>query len=343
MSGSVAVYLVKTELEALASEIIAGRFEARSHNLLAYSGKHEPHFINPDVFDIRLALPFSSRRGIFSERRAICRNLEALVGELRRLNEEPDDIRIHLPRLSTSKSNYAINYLRKMFPRSMVRVCLIPHGLVSVELIPLNTSRRIKFLKRKYHPANLLFPMLDYCIPVGDLIGGVDDIVQSIYTFSGIATPYAAEKVIELTGLKSYIQSTSKACVGRSAIIIGQPLLANGSISESAHALIREQMRKWLNMHGFVSIYYSKHPRSGDFLDFFVDEYQLIEQKGPVEIALCELQPEVVISCYSTALATAKILFADDVRCISFGLSLTQSDKRDALARYFQSIGVELH
>ncbi|WP_313102938.1 polysialyltransferase family glycosyltransferase [Stutzerimonas nitrititolerans] len=338
-----AVYLVKTELEALASEIIAGRFEAQSHNLLAYSGKHEPHLINPDAFDICLALPSSSRRGIFSERRAICRNLELLVGELRRLNEVPDDIRIHLPRLSTSKSNYAINYLRRMFPHSMVRVCLIPHGLVSVELIPLNASRRMKFLKKKCHPANLLFPMLDYYIPAGDLIGGTDGIVQSVYTFSGIATPYVAEKVIELTDLKSYIQSISKARIGRSAMIIGQPLLKNGSISESAHALVREQIRNWLNKHGFVNVYYSKHPRSGDFLDFFADEYQLIKQKGPVEIALCELQPEVVISCYSTALATAKILFADDVRCISFGLSLTQSDKREALARYFQTIGVELH
>lgn len=343
MSGSVAVYLVKTELEALASEIIAGRFEAQNHNLLAYSGKQEPFLINPGAFDTRLAFSSPQKRGIFSERRTICQNLEALDRELRRLNEAPDVIRIHLPRLSTSKSNYTINYLRKRFPHSSVRVCLIPHGLVSIELIPLDISRKIKFLKKKWHPTNLLFPMLDYYIPANDLIGGMDDIVQSIYTFPGITAPYTPEKVIELSGLKSYIQSTPKARTGRSAIIIGQPLLKNGSINESAHAKVRDQMRNWLISNNFDNIYYSKHPRSGDFLDFFTDEYQLIEQKGPVEITLCELQPAVVISCYSTALATAKILFADDIRSMSFGLSLTQTDKRELLTRYFQSIDVELH
>ncbi|MBE7377203.1 hypothetical protein EGJ13_13400 [Stutzerimonas stutzeri] len=343
MSGSVAVYLVKTELEALASEIIAGRFEAQSHNLLAYSGKQEPFLINPGVFDTRLAFSFPPKRGAFSERRTICQNIEALERELRKLNAAPSAIRVHLPRLSTSKSNYAINYLRKRFPQSLISVCLIPHGLVSIELIPLDTSRKIKLLKKKLHPVNLFFPMLDYYIPTGDLIGGTDDIVQSIYTFPSISVPFTSEKVIELSGLKSYIQNTPKARTGRSAMIIGQPLLKNGSISESVHVQIRDQMRNWLTSNNFENIYYSKHPRSGDFLDFFVDEYQLIEQKGPVEIVLCELQPVVVISCYSTALATAKILFADDIRSISFGLSLTQSSKRESLARYFQSIGVELH
>ncbi|MCW0221268.1 MAG: hypothetical protein OJI67_23290, partial [Prosthecobacter sp.] len=194
MSSSVAVYLVKTELEALASEIIAGRFETDSYNLLAYSGKQTPFLLQPESFDCRLAFPAASKRGMFSERRSICHNLDALTRELRKLNAEPDSIRIHLPRLSTSKSNYTINHLRKEFPRSLISVCLIPHGLVSVERIPITKLQKIKLLKKKWNPINLLFPRLRYYIPNGDLIGGTDNIVQKIYTFPSITAPFSIEK-----------------------------------------------------------------------------------------------------------------------------------------------------
>lgn len=342
MSGSVAIYFAKTELEVLASEIIASQHEKHSQNLLAYSGKQAPFIINPESFASHLKLSTQPKRGIFPERRTILSNLEMVAREVHRLNTAPDTIRIHLPRLSTSKSNYAINYLKKKFPQSLIRVCLIPHGLASIEPIPLNRKRKIKFFKKKWNPANIFYPMLEYYVPAGDLIGGADDIVQNIYTFPSIIVPVAPEKIIELSGLKNYIQSTPKARTGRSAIIIGQPLLKNGYISDSTHAHVRDQMHNWLMNNSFDIIYYSKHPRAGDFLDFFVDGYQLIEQNGPVEIALCELQPVAVISCYSAALATAKILFADDVQSISFGLSLTQTDKKESLGRYFRCIGVEL-
>lgn len=343
MTRAVAIYLVKTELEALASEMIAGRLETGSHNLLAYSAVKEPHLAHPESFDIRLSIYSDPQRGALAERKAICTNLEALTQSVRALNENPDDIRIHLPRLSTSKSNYAINYLKKSFPNSSVRICLIPHGLVSIELTPLSTSKKIKLLKRKWHPANLLFPKLNYYAATTDLIGGLDEIVQNIYTFPGISMPFPAHKIIELSGLKDYLQNAPKTRSERTAIVIGQTLLENEFISESAHSIVRDQIRRWLADNNFEKIYYSKHPRAGDRLDFYIDEYSLIDQKGSVEIALCELQPDVVISCYSTALATAKILFADDIRCLSFGLSLAETDKKESLARHFQSIGVELH
>lgn len=342
MSSSVSVYFVKTELEALASEIIAEQFGDKSSNLLAYSEKKPPYLINPKVFQKSIELSYKREKKILSEKRNIHSNLEMLSQEIVALNPTPDDIYIHLPRLSTSKTNYAINYLRKEFPLSTVRVRLIPHGVVSTSLITITLSKRIKLFRRKFHPTNIFFPSLKYYPPKNDLVGGLDDIVDRIYTFQGIATPYPPQKVFELSGLRSYIQSTPKPKPERSAIVIGQPLIENGLISEANHAIVSQRIYDWLQENAFQTVYYSKHPRSGDLLDFFQADYKLLEQGGPVEVALCEIQPEVVISCYSTALATAKALFGNEIRSLSFGLTLTKSDRREELSKFFKSIDIEL-
>lgn len=342
MSGSVSVYFVKTELEALASEIIAKQFGDKSTNLLAYSGKKPPYLINPKAFQKSLEFSYKKENKFLSEKRSIHSNLEMLSHDIRVFNPKPDDIYVHLPRLSTSKTNYAINYLTKEFPLSTVRVRLIPHGVVSVSLIPLALSKRLKLFRRRFHPTNIFFPSLKYYPPKNDLMGGLDDIVDRIYTFQGIATPYPPQKVFELSGLRNYIQSTPKSKPERSAIVIGQPLVDNGLISEADHAIVAQKIYDWLQENSFQTIYYSKHPRSGDRLDFFQADYELLEQDGPVEVALCEIQPEVVISCYSTALATAKALFGNEIRSLSFGLTLTTSDRREELSKFFQSIDIEL-
>ena len=342
MSSSASVYFVKTELEALASEIIAAQFEPQSANLLAYSGHNAPHLINPKAFQALLSLSYTKQKGFLSEKRSIHKNLEKLGIELRKLTPHPDNIYIHIPRLSTSKTNYAINYLIKKFPNSTVRVRLIPHGIVSVNLIPLTFSKRLKLLRRKYHPSNIVFPSLRYYPPRKDLVGGLDEIVDRVYTFKGISAPYPAGKVVELSGVRSYIQSTQQTKLARSPVVIGQPLLKNGLISEAAHNTVKQQIFDWLKENSFETIYYSKHPRSGDELDFFDNEYRLLQQDGAVEIALCEIQPEVVISCFSTALATAKTLFGDEIRAISFGLALTDSDKKEEVSKFFKSIDIEL-
>lgn len=342
VKDSVSIYFVKTELETLAAEVIADQSGSTNANLLVYSGKHAPYLVNRDAFDT--VIKFSDRKetGFLKEKRSIYNGLKNLAAEIEKLHHRPDNIYIHLPRLSTSKTNYSINYLIKRFPCSTVRVRLIPHGVVSTTLIPITPSRQLKLLRRLLNPANLLFPGLRYYPPTSDLIGGMDRIVDSVYTFQGIASPFPAHKVIELTGLRSYIQRTPKARAERSAIIIGQPLLENGLISEENHSTITQQIADWLKENAIETVYYSKHPRSKERLDFFHDGYEILKQDGAVEVALCEIQPEVVISCYSTALATAKGLFGDEIQALSFGVMLSQSDKKEGLVAFFESAGIEV-
>lgn len=343
MKNSVSIYFVKTELEALAAEMVAGQLGLGASNLLVYSGAKAPYLINPDAFDNILEFSYEKEKGFLKEKRGIYNNLKKLGTEVGRLRPRPENIYIHLPRLSTSKTNYAINYLIKKFPQSIVRVRLIPHGIVSSSLISITPARRLKLLRRKFHFSSIFFPALKYYPPTHDLIGGLDQIVDRVYTFQGLSTPFPAHKVVELSGLRNYVQSTPKARSERSAIIIGQPLLENDLISEENHDIVTKQIRDWLTANSFQTIYYSKHPRSKDRLDFFQNEYKLLEQDGAVEIALCEIQPDVVISCYSTALATAKVLFGNQIQAISFGLMLSQSDKKEGLSRFFSSINIEIH
>lgn len=342
MNDSVSIYFVKTELETLATEIIAGQLGLGAVNLLVYSGPKAPYLIKPDAFDSTLEFSYGKAKGFLKEKRSIYENLKKLGAEIERFQPHPKSIYIHLPRLSTSKTNYAINYLIHKFPNSTVRVRLVPHGVVSASLISITPARRLKLLRRSFHFSNIFLPALKYYSPTHDLIGGLDEIVDRVYTFEGISTPYPTQKVVELSGLRNYIQSTPKARNQRSAIIIGQPLLDNGLISEENHAIVTQQIYEWLTANSFQSIYYSKHPRATNRLDFFRSEYEILKQDGAVEIALCELQPDVIISCYSTALATAKVLFGDQIQAISFGLMLSQSDKKDGLLAFFDNINIEI-
>lgn len=343
MSNIAALYFVKTELETLAAEIIANEQERGSTNVMVYQSKLAPHCIKPGAFELKLSLPYNRSRGMFAQKREILRNLNSLRDSLRATGKRFAEIHVHLPRLSTAKTNYAINYLKKAFPKTRLTVRLIPHGLVSVNLIPLSASKRWKYLKKKLNPLNLLFPKLVYCPPTKDLVGGLDDIVDRVYTFKGLATPYPDFKVVELADLKGYIQGGNARPVERSAVIIGQSLLTHHFMSEADHATVEARIHEWLKQHGYDKVFYSRHPRAGDKLDFHRDEYQPLVQNGAVEIALCEVQPEVVISCYSTALVTAKILFGEGIRALSFGLEFAKTDKRDGLLAYFEEVGIELY
>lgn len=342
MKTSVSIYFVKTELETLASELIASQSSSYHTNLLVFSGKNTPYLVNANVFDTIFGFSEGKTKGILKEKRSVYHSLKRLAVEIENAQSNPEKIYIHLPRLSTSKTNYSINYLKRKFPRSAVLVRLIPHGVVSSKLIHITPARRLKLLRRSVNPVNLLFPGLKYYSPKKDLIGGLDEIVDKVYTFQGLETPFPAHKVVELSGLRSYIQLTETTPPNRSAIIIGQPLLENGLISEENHRIVTEQMADWLAENSLDTIYYSKHPRAKQQLDFFRDGYQILEQNGAVEIAFCKIQPEVIISCYSTALATAKVLFGKDVKVVSFGLMLSESNKKEGLATFFHSMGIEV-
>ncbi|ASK35491.1 polysialyltransferase family glycosyltransferase [Alloalcanivorax mobilis] len=343
MTRTVAVYFTKTELEVLSSEIIAGTYEHGSDNLLVHQGRRAPQIIRERTFRSVLRFDDAKQSGKRREKARIVENLEALAHAVGDGGEVPSAIKLHLPRTSTSRSNYAIRFLERAFPHARVEICLIPHGLVSVEITPLTLKYRWRFFRRRWHPVHLLFPALRYYTPKGDLIGGLDPKVSTVYTFQGMPTPYPLEKTRELSGAREYLQAASEGAPRqRCALIIGQPLVMHNRLSAGQEKAASDQVAQWLSEHGYQQVYYSKHPRSGEHLDFYQDQYSILQQQGAVEVVLCELRPEVVISCYSTALVTTKVLFGEDIRALSFALDKVDLPSRASLGAYMNGVGVEL-
>ena len=342
MTNSISVYFVKTELESLAAEMIAEQEGSDGANLLMHSGAARPYFMNPDIFSCISSFSQENTKGILKEKRSIYKSLQHLEDHIRKINSNPEIIYIHLPRLSTSKTNYAINFLISSFPCSTVQVRLIPHGVATTNLININLSKRLKLIRRKFSPSRIFIPKIKYYPPSHDLVGGLDDIVDRVYTFQGITTPYPQEKVVEPTGLREPLRNTQKTSIGRTAVIIGQPLLDNNLITEQNHTIITQRIKSWLKDNNFQTIYYSEHPRSKGQRDFFQEDYKILNQEGAIEIALCEIQPDVVISCFSTALVTAKVLFGDQIQALSFGLADSLSEQKDSLSALFKRLNIEL-
>lgn len=331
---TVSIYFVKTQLELLASELISSSFEADSFNIAV----HQVDFqVKHRSFD--RSIPFISvkEKGFLGTYKSIMAGLQNLKKTIETEVSAPDTIKIHLPRISTSKSNYSINFIKKSFPQSRIILCIIPHGLVSIDIIPLSFRKRIKFQRRRWNPGRLLFRDLKYYVPRNDLIGILDNNVKHIYTFPGMETNYPKEKVRLLKIEKANNSDRSKI-----AVVVGQPLLKDGFASKEDVELITRKIHAWVKEQNFDMVYYSKHPRAEDYLDFYSEDYRMLEQDGAIEPLLCEIQPEAIVSCYSTALAIGKSLLGDDVNCISIGLEHTNTDKKQELRRHFQQANIEV-
>ena len=334
----VSVYFVKTELELLSSEIIAKSFEAKSYNILAYQTTIFDKSASP-AFDAAVPFMPDQSSGYFSTHKSIEASLSLAAERIRSHHVSPKQIRIHLPRISTSKSNFSINFFKKAFPNSEVVICIIPHGLVSIDIIPLTFQKKLKFFKRRWGVNSIFFPKLKYYSPNTDLIGILDKKVICVYTFKGMEGNYPSNKVRLLEIALSRRADGDK----KTAVIVGQPLLKDGFATRQSVDTITDKIHAWVKENNFDIVYYSKHPRSGQYLDFYHEDYIILEQNGAIEPTLCEMRPHAIISCYSTALAIGKSLLGDSVECISIGLNYTDTDKKAELREHFRNAGISIY
>lgn len=183
----------------------------------------------------------------------------------------------------------------------------------------------------------MFFPKLRYYTPKTDLIGILDEKVRYIYTFKGMESNYPSDKVRLLEVPVGGARNDGK----KVAVVVGQPLLKDGFATEESVELITKEIHSWIKENHFESVFYSKHPRSSDYLDFYCDDYVILEQNGAIEPLLCEIQPYAIISCYSTALAIGKSLLGNNVRCVSIGLDHTNTDKKRELRAHFRKADIE--
>lgn len=342
MSRTVCVYFTKTELEALSAEIIAGTYESDSDNYLVHQDGGEPNLVRPESFSGVILVKYEKNKGKYQEKKSVLKVLQSLRSRIEEDGMAPRAVHLHMPRISTSRSNYAIRFCRDVFPLAEFDVRIIPHGLVSVAINPLGFREMLRYMKRKWHPVHLLLPGLSYTLPKGDLIGGLDPRVGRVYTFAGMSAPFPKEKIYELVGARDYLLNAPSSPEAKMAIVVGQPLVKNGNMAREKMSVVTTEIRRWLEDNGYENIYYSKHPRSGDLLDLFHGDYEILDQQGAIEVLLCKMQPQVVISCYSTALATGRAILGDGIQALSFGLEHTINTPKEELSEFFHKVGVQI-
>lgn len=342
LTSTAAIYIVKTELEALCCEIVANNFQAGCHNALYYLGDTEIYLFRREAFVTVAPLHFRRMPGLLGKQRSIRKALTSIVSDLKKYEIDFSEILIHLPKLSATRTNYVINFLRFYFPLAHLRVRLIPHGTVNFSLQRITWKRKLTLWRRWATPFNLLFPDLQYYIPSGDWVGGLDVLVDRIYVLPNAVHPYPETRVFHLPRLIEYLGGGSPSIDGSTALVIGQPALRVGAISQTGHSRISARIKEWLSALGVTKIYYSKHPRARDHLDFYDKSYLTIDQAGAIETLLPSIGAGIVVSCFSTALFTSRMLLGEDARVVSIGINLANFPGQPELLENMRASGIEI-
>lgn len=344
MKKNVSIYITKTELEVLSSEIIAHTFDKENHRTLYHQGTTQPQLLLCDSFNKISLLHFAPPQKTTNRYTQIKAGLTPIAEEISNLPSPPSEITIHIPRLSTSKTNFIINFIRYHFPKAKVSTAIIPHGVVNFSLLKISIRKKLKFIIRNaLSRLDKNNPDISYYIPTGDLIGGLDKITRTIYVLPGAPHPYPAEKIKYLPSFNQFIGNPQKNTTPKSkALIIGQPALKSGTLSKKNHDEINSHIKEWLHENLIDEVLYSKHPRSGEHLDFYDPNYSILEQNSAIERLIPELGISHVISCYSAALFTAKMMLGDEVRVISFGARLANFKNKKEIIGIMQKLNIEI-
>ncbi len=337
-----AIYIVKTELEALGSEIVAHSFQAESHNALYYLGETEPALLRREAFATVRPLRFQRQGGVLGKQRSIRAALMPVVSDLKAAKRDFSGILIHLPKLSSTRTNYIINFLRFHFPGVHLRVRLIPHGTVNFSLQSMTWKKKLTLWRRWAVPFNGFFPDLRYYIPAGDWVGGLDSLVDRVYVLPGASSPYPETKLFPLPPLNDYLPGASSRRSGSIALIVGQPALRARALDQAGHDRISAVIKRWLMEQGVSEIYYSRHPRARDHLDFFDESYRILEQAGAIETLLPAIGPGFVVSCFSTALFTSRMVLGDGARVVSIGMNQANFPGQSELLENMRACGIEI-
>lgn len=335
-------YLVKTELEFLSAEMIATEVHAADFNVAVCYGARTDQ-VNVVAFDRSFDVEGLKTSGSkYARFKSLERSLSEVVSGVESLGDF-GNIYVHIPRLSAEERNYFIGYVKKSFVGHKVCVRIIPHGLGSVGLLKVGLKKRLRYLRRNVEPLRFLFPKLNFYSPRYDLVGFNDPIVDRVYLFSGMEAAAPAEKRYELPSIVDYVSRFSAGNPNeRCAVVVGQSLLYHGLLTKEDERKVSEDIKDWLFTQGIQRVYYSKHPRSRGLLDFHRPEYEVLEQNGALEVLLCKLCPDVVVSSYSTVLVTAKSMFGDNVVAASFGLDKVMLHGRDELCSKLRDSGVQV-
>jgi hypothetical protein len=253
-----------------------------------------------------------------------------------------DTLHLHSPVYDTEAINYFLRALPKLTGARQWRARILPDGLLNLQRHPLNMAKRLAQHLRGLR--RLADPLLRYTPFSGDRIGADAPFVDRIYVLDGFPHPYDPAKVTQLAPL---VQGVSGAATPPRALVVGQPLVAVGLLSEAERAILSERVDEWLASLGFTQVHYKAHPReSGSGGGLNRPRYKALTIDEPLETYLAREPYAVVVGCCSTALYTARQIGGAGTRIAAFGAERVRfktPDARDNALSLMRQLGIELH
>ena len=114
------------------------------------------------------------------------------------------------------------------------------------------------------------------------------------------------------------------------ALLLGQYLADLGILSAEEEVTLHRRMIEKAKDRGIRHCVFKPHPSAGPGAVRSVEaaarelgvQLDILESSAPAEVVMQRLQPQLVVSCFSTALMTAKYLFTIDAAAVGTALLL---------------------
>lgn len=333
---TVALFFVASPLHYLAARTVARHFEAGSRCIVVPYRPGARQFVRKEDWDAVAYAPwprFDPLPGAFGRHRRLLANLKdvaAVAGPC-------ETLLIHSPVFDTEAINYFLRGLPKLCGAATVHARILPDGLMNVARHPLNVARRAAQYLRKLR--RLVSPQLDYWCFSGDRIGSEAPFVDRIYTLAGFPHDYPPEKVVSLPPLAG----GQSGATGEAALIVGQPLVGIGALTQTDHDAICAQIADWLKARGIDRVMYKAHPRDHAH-EMRVPGATLLDITEPLESHMAAHPYRAVIGINSTALYLARQIYGPAVPVVSFGndkVHFKNPEQRETAIRLMDSLGIE--
>lgn len=271
------------------------------------------------------------------------KNLRKIKKAIKLINPDPKEINYHTARIDGFFSNLIVGYLQYHFPNSVVHARLIPDGAINVFSTKISKSKKRKLFHWSRDWAVRLLPDMKITRIWGDELGADVDIVDRIYCFEGVKTPYPKHKIFRVPLLHSR-QAANDGIIKPKALIIGQNFLQLGTASKLFVDTIASEIKKLVNELDITDVDYIPHPRS-DYKEFWDDEFTWVKQTE-----LCSEQLIAtgrythIISCYSSVLLNSKLIMGNTVDVYSVGLEafpFRDQNQREQLNSVYEEAGIQ--
>jgi len=341
-SGTVCIYFVASPLQYLAARCIARELEPGARQVLVWYKKGLKNVVRPEEWDAcaYMAWPrWEPMPGPFGRLKRLRHNIRLvaqLAGPCRTLV-------LHSAVYDTEAINYFLRALPKATGAKTLHARILPDGLISIRRYPLSFAKRLIQCFRKTR--RLVAPELDYTCFSGDRIGSDAGFCDRIYVLPGLPHEYPAAKTHVLPSLVKLGVSTggeSETVRRRRALVIGQPLVDKGHMSEADAERTTKEIHAYLDARGVTEVDYKGHPKDS-YSGLCRPEYRVIAPTEALESYLASTHYDIVAGVRSTTLLFARQIYPSSVEVVAFGwdrIRFKSQEEKDDMTQAFTSCGV---